>query len=70
MTRSEITLNIGGRYSVKVSDVDDTVGAFKGYCALGVDTAIVIEMDGWRRDEVHTDPADRDDRCIGFWCVI
>ena len=46
MTRSEITLNIGGRYSVKVSDVDDTVGAFKGYCALGVDTAIVIEMDG------------------------
>ena len=46
MTRSEITLNIGGRYSVKVSDVDDTVGAFRGYCALGVDTAIVIEMDG------------------------
>lgn len=45
MVNSEMTLNIGGRYSVKVADVDDTVGTFKGYCALGVDTAIVIETD-------------------------
>ncbi len=46
MTNSEMTLNIGGRYSIKVADVDDTIGIFRGYCALGVDSALVIEMDG------------------------
>ena len=41
----EFMLEIGGKYSIKVADEDDTVGIFKGYCALGGDTAVVIEME-------------------------
>lgn len=46
MTEKEFMLNIGGKYLVKIADEPDTIGIFKGYFALGGDTAIVMEMTG------------------------
>ncbi len=39
-------VTIGSKYLVRIADEEDTIGIFKGYCALGGDTALVIEMDG------------------------
>lgn len=44
VTEKEFMLNIGGKYLVKIADEQDTIGIFKGYFALGGDTAIVMEM--------------------------
>lgn len=46
MANKEFMLNSEGKYLVRIADEDDTIGIFKGYAALGGDTAIVIEMDG------------------------
>ena len=45
MDEKEFMLDVGGKYSVRVADEDDTVGIFKGYCALGEDTAVVMEKE-------------------------
>ncbi len=45
MDDKEFMLEIGGKYCIKISDEDDTIGIFKGYCALGEDTAIVMEKE-------------------------
>lgn len=46
MTDKEFTLNVGGKYLIKIPDQDDTVGIFKGYPMLGNETSVAIEMDG------------------------
>ena len=46
LSDSEFTLNVGGRYRVKVPDEDDTEGIFRGYCAVGGDSAVVMELEG------------------------
>ncbi|MCQ2085964.1 MAG: hypothetical protein MJY54_00830 [archaeon] len=48
MITEEFMLNINGKYLVRVAEEDDTIGIFRGYSALGSDTAIAIEMDGGR----------------------
>ncbi len=44
LTENEFMLNKGGRYLIRIPDEEDTIGTFRGYCALGEDTALVIEM--------------------------
>ena len=44
MPENEFRLNKGGRYLIRIPDEEDTVGTFKGYCTLGEDSALVIEM--------------------------
>ena len=44
MTENEFKLNKGGRYLIRVPEEDDTIGSFRGYCTLGEDSALVIEM--------------------------
>ncbi len=44
LTENEFMLNKGGRYLIRIPEEEDTIGTFRGYCALGEDTALVIEM--------------------------
>ena len=44
MPENEFRLNKGGRYLIRIPDEEDTVGLFRGYCTLGEDSALVIEM--------------------------
>ncbi|MCQ2086400.1 MAG: hypothetical protein MJY54_03150 [archaeon] len=48
MTTEKFTLNVNGKYLIRINEEEDTIGVFRGYSALGSDTAIVIEMDGGR----------------------
>lgn len=43
-TDSEFKLNKGGRYLIRLPEEEDTIGFFRGYCTLGEDPALVIEM--------------------------
>ena len=39
------TVSIGSKYSVNHSDEEPTVGIFKGYSAMGTETAMVFELE-------------------------
>ena len=48
MADKDFMLNINGKYLVRIAGEDDTIGLFKGYLALGEDTAVAIEMESGR----------------------
>ena len=39
------SVTIGSKYSVNVGDDDPTIGVFKGYSAMGTETAMVFQLD-------------------------
>ena len=44
MESKEISLIVGGKYHVKISDDDKAEGVFKGYSSIGSEIAVVIEL--------------------------
>jgi len=41
----EYVVSVGSKYSVNVGDDDPTVGIFRGYSAMGTETAMVFELE-------------------------
>lgn len=44
LSDNEFRLNKGGKYLIRITDEEDTVGIFRGYSPLGQGTAVTIEM--------------------------